>query len=185
MKRNEVFCAYCRYAHSHGLITFARRGDQTTFSATGFDNYKKAIEKFNHHAHSSVHQEAVMKCSAMSQPSIESQLSSQFRKQQQLHREGLIKQLTAMKFLLRQGLAIRGRHEKDKNLYQLLLTWAKDSESVADWLKQGRFLAHDHINELVSLMGQDVLRKVLARMKSSEPSWFSIIADEATDIVYQ
>ena len=46
-------------------------------------------------------------------------------------------------------------------------------------------MAHDHINELVSLMGQDVLRKVLARMKSSEPSWFSIIADEATDIVYQ
>lgn len=103
VKRNKVFCAYCRYAHSHGLITFARRGDQTTFSATGFDNYKKGVDKFNHHAHSSAHQEAVLKCSAMSQPSIESQLSSQFRKQQQLHREGLIKQLAVMKFLLRQG----------------------------------------------------------------------------------
>ena len=154
------------------------------FSATGFNNYKKPIKKFNQHAHSSVHQEAVMKCSAMSQPSIKSQLSSQFRKQQQLHREGLIRQLTPMKFLLRQGLAIRGRHEKDGNLYQLLLTWEEDSESVANWLKQCRFLAHDHINELVSLMGQDVLRKVLARMKSAEPSWFSIIADEATDLVY-
>ena len=61
----------------------------------------------------------------------------------------------------------------------------KDSKSVADWLKQGRFLAHDHINELVSLMGQVMLRKVLARLKSAEPSWFSIIADGATDVVYQ
>ena len=85
---------------TYGLITFARRSDQTTFSATGFNNYKKAIQKFNHHVHSSVHQEAVMKCSAMSQPSAESQLSSQFRKQQQLHREGFIKQLTVIKLLL-------------------------------------------------------------------------------------
>ena len=66
---------------------------------------------------------------------------------------------------------------KTGNLYQLLLTWAKDSESVADWLKQGRLLAHDHINK--------VLRKVLARMKSAKPLLFSIIADEAADLVYQ
>ena len=71
----KVFCAYCCYAHSHGLITFARRDDQTTFSAAGLDNYKKVIEKFNHHVHYSVHHEALTKCSGMSQPSIETQLT--------------------------------------------------------------------------------------------------------------
>ena len=88
-----------------------------------------------------------------------------------------------MQFLLRQGLALRGHYDKDGNLYQLLLTWAKDSEIVAAWLKEGRFLSHDHVNELISLMGQEGLRKVLARIKLTDPSWFSLIADEATDVV--
>ena len=126
-----------------------------------------------------------MKYSAIIQPSILSWLSSQLREEQQLHLGGLLKKLTAMQFLLRQRLALPGHHEKNGNLYQLLLTRAKDSEIVAGWLKEGRFLSHDHVNELVSLMGQDVLRKVLTRIKSADPSWFSLVVDEATDVVWQ
>ncbi|XP_035690920.1 zinc finger MYM-type protein 1-like [Branchiostoma floridae] len=101
---------------------------------------------------------------------------------QRLHRDGLLKQLSALKFLLRQGLAIRGHHDKDGNLYHLLQTWADDSEVVRSWLHQGRFMSHDHINELINLMGNDVLRSVLARIKGSNPAYFAIIADEATDV---
>ncbi len=43
-------------------------------------------------------------------------------------------------------------------------------------------MSHDHVNELITLMGHDVLRKVLARVKSVNPAWFAIIADEATDV---
>lgn len=41
---------------------------------------------------------------------------------------------------------------------------------------------HDHINKLIKLIGHAVLRKVLARIQSNNPAWFSIIADEATDV---
>ncbi len=134
INRSKVICSYCRNAMAHKLVTFSKRGDYA-FLSTSFDNYKTAIEKFNQHASSSVHQEAAIKCSAISQPSIQ---SSQLSAQQELHRSGLVKQLTAMQFLLRQGLALRGHHDKDGNLYQLLVTWSKDSEIVADWSKQGR-----------------------------------------------
>ena len=44
-------------------------------------------------------------------------------------------------------------------------------------------MSHYHVNELISLMGQDVLRKIITIIKSADPSWFAIIADEATDVV--
>ena len=87
-----------------------------------------------------------------------------------------------MRFLLRQGLALRGHHDVDGNLYQLLRAWSADSDVVKAWLRQGRFLSHDRVNELITLMGHRVLRTVLARVRSSTPSWFALIADEATDV---
>lgn len=45
-------------------------------------------------------------------------------------------------------------------------------------------MSHDHVNELTTLMGHNVLRRVLDRVKSFYPSWYWIIADEASDVVY-
>ena len=41
---------------------------------------------------------------------------------------------------------------------------------------------HDtyHINELITMMGKDVLSKIV--QQSVDPAWFAIIADEATDV---
>ncbi len=38
---------------------------------------------------------------------------------------------------------------------------------------------------MISLMGQTVLRMVIASIKAYQPNWFAIIADEATDVNYQ
>ena len=45
-------------------------------------------------------------------------------------------------------------------------------------------MSHDIVNELVTLMGHNVLRKLLCRMKNQSPEWYSLIGDEATDINY-
>ncbi|XP_078679480.1 zinc finger MYM-type protein 1-like [Branchiostoma floridae x Branchiostoma belcheri] len=180
-KRCKVFCAPCRYAHQHKMIAFSTH-KEPAFVTSGFSNFKKGIEKFDKHAASEAHGEAVVKCSAITGQSIATQLNSQIAEQQQLHRQGLLKQLSALRYLLRQGLAVRGHREKDGNLYHLLKTWADDNAVVQSWLHQGRFMTHDHINELINLMGQDVLRSVLARLNAGDPAWFAIIADEATDV---
>ena len=156
--RLKVFCVYCRYAKAHNLLTFSLH-NHDAFALTGFDNYKKAVEKFNSHSASKAHQEAVMKCSAVSRPSIQSNMDTQLQKNQRLRRSGLVKQIKAIRFLTRQGLALRGHLDKDGNLYQLPRAWADDDSVVKAWLRAGRFLSHDHVNEVITLMGHDVLRK--------------------------
>ena len=42
--------------------------------------------------------------------------------------------------------------------------------------------ATEVVNELISMMGQSVLRKLLCNIKRVTPHWFGIIADEATDV---
>ena len=38
------------------------------------------------------------------------------------------------------------------------------------------------MNKLITLMGQSVLRKLLCRIKNSDPNWFAIIVDETADV---
>ena len=127
------------------------------------------------------HLEARLKCKSLHNPSIQEQLSSQGAKVQETRRLGLVKQLEAMKFLLRQGIALRGHSEEEGNLQQLLTTWSKDN-AVKSWIEEGKYMSHDMVNELITLMGQSVLRKLLCRIKNADPCWFAIIVDETADV---
>ena len=179
--QKKVFCVYCRYAYKHKLFTFCKKGDEA-FSMKGFDNYKKAVEKFRIHENSDSHLEARLKCKSLNNPSIREQLSSQGAKVQETRRLGLVKQLEAMKFLLRQGIALRGHSEEEGNLRQLLTTWSKDNAVVKSWIEEGKYMSHDIVNELITLMGQSILRKLLCQIKNVDPCWFAIIVDETTDV---
>ena len=44
----KVFCLYCRYGSNHGLLSFANFGEKA-FTKSGFNNWKKALEKFRAH----------------------------------------------------------------------------------------------------------------------------------------
>lgn len=111
---------YCRYAQVHNLLTFSTRGEDV-FSVQGFDNYKKGAEKLRIHDNSGSHLEAKIKWCSLNNPSIKEQLSSQVAKIQSTHRAGLLMQLEAMRYLLRQGLPLRGHYEKGGNLPGYLL----------------------------------------------------------------
>ena len=147
-----------------------------------FDNYKKAIEKFRIHENSDSHLEARLKCKSLNNPSIQEQLSTQGTKVQETWRLGLMKQLEAMKFLLRQGIALRGHSEEEGNLSQLLTTWSKDNAVLKSWIEEGKYMSHDIVNKLITLMGQSILRKLLCQIKSTDPSWFAIIVDETDSL---
>jgi len=179
--QKKVFCVCCRYACKHKLFTFCKKGDEA-FSLKGFDNYKKAVEKFRIHENSDSHLEARLKCKSLNNPSIQEQLSTQGAKVQENRRLGLVKQLEAMKFLLRQGIALRGHSEEEGNLQQLLKTWSKDNAVIKSWVEEGKYMSHDIVNELITLMGQSVLRKLLCRIKNADPCWFAIIVDETADV---
>ena len=61
--------------------------------------------------------------------------------------------------------------------------WSKNDEIVQSWLRENRYTSHQVVNELIMILGQSLLRNLLGKMKDvTGPAWFSIIADEATDV---
>lgn len=85
----------------------------------------------------------------------------------------LLKQLSALRFLLRQGIAVHGHIEAESNLFQLLL---EKSSDVRELRKCRNYLSHDIINEQIQLLAHQVLRGIIDNVQSSK--WFSIMADE-------
>ena len=80
------------------------------------------------------HCEAMLKYSAMQQPSVCAQLNSQAQKDQLQHRQMLLKQLTSLRYLVRQGIGVRGHVEEEGNLHQLLKCRAEDIVGLERWL---------------------------------------------------
>ena len=181
----KIYCSICRDAKSRGLVTFSRNY-KPAFIEDGFQNLKKARERFRDHESSGVHAEAVMKLGAVksSSSSVGALLSTQLENQQKHHRVMLMKLLGALKYLTRQGLPLRGHHEDndtlDGNLYQLLLFQSEDCLGMESWVHQREYISPEITNELIVMMGQFVLRSLLSDIRTA--LWFSILADEATDI---
>ena len=164
--QKKVFFVYCRFAQRHNLFSFTKKGDEA-FTVKGFDNFKKVVEKFEIHEKSASHMEAKMKWSCLNNPSIKEQVSIQAAQVLSTRRAGILKQLEAMNFLLRQGIALQG-HSEEGNLPQLLTTSASDNPVVKCWLEEGKYMSHDIANELTTSMGQKVLRQLLEKIKSCD-----------------
>ena len=58
--KGKAFCVYCRYCTGKQLLHLAMKGEDA-FNDSGFDNWKKAHERFTKHAQSDLHKEAVLK----------------------------------------------------------------------------------------------------------------------------
>ena len=183
LTKKKVFCFYCRHISQRERLTFSKNFS-CAFIRDGFNNWKKAIKKFNDHESNHTHHEARMKWEARDQPSLPERFSDEIRSSQEMRRNALLQQLSCLRFLLRQGLAIRGHnHDQEGNLKQLLIILSKEtSPAIRQWLSEKKYMSPEIINELISMMGQSVLRKLLCNIKKTTPHWFGIIADEATDV---
>ena len=178
--RKKLFCYYCCIAERKKLMTFSNKAEDT-FSKLGFCNWKKASQRFVKHEGSHAHSEAYLK--VKSTVNVGSMLSEAHKKDQEMRRKMLLKQLSSLKYLLRQGLAIRGHDDKEGNLIQLLKLRAEDDSQLRTWLSDGKYLSPVIVNEQIKLMADSVLRGLLSEIRSAP--WFSLIADEASDVNYK
>ena len=142
------------------MLTFSKR-NESTFTTTGYSNWKKVLEKFKNRSLSISHREAEMKWKQLQQPSINTRLNSHLQSLQASRRYALLKQLKAIKYLLRQGIAIRGHTELDGNLHQLLLMLGNDCVDVKKWMHEGKYMSHEIITEQICIMGNNLLRLIL------------------------
>ena len=178
----KIFCHNCRIAKMKGLITSFK---SSTFVDNGFSNWKKVLEKFEEHERSDNHREAVAKVAAfLSATDVGAQLSAVHKKTQLYNQRMLLKLLSTVQFLARQGLSLRGHLEDvnhlEGNLYRLLLLRTEDCPELKSWIYKKQYTSPEIINEIITIMGHKILDSLLVRIKRS--LWFSIIADEATDI---
>ncbi|XP_062511818.1 zinc finger MYM-type protein 1-like [Corticium candelabrum] len=177
-----VFCGCCRYGHNTALFqTFAKRAE-TAFTIDGFCNWKKALEKFSKHERSDAHCLAMEKWVNVDKPNISEKCAIHLTSLQRQRREGFLKQLLALKFLLRQGLSIKGHKETEGNLSQLLGVWKSGCPNLQLFLREGKYMSHDVVNELITLIGREITKNILSKINQQHPSWYAIIADGASDV---
>ena len=107
---SKVFCHPCRMVKLLQWDTFAKNA-QPTFSSTGFNNWKDAMRLFQKHGESGSHKESLVKWTAFcTNTNVISQLDKQISDEQRIAQCSLLKIISAVQFLGRQGIAFRG-HE--------------------------------------------------------------------------
>ena len=116
----------------------------------------------------------------MKLPPVSAQINTQVQLNQAENRRLFLKQMSSLKYLMRQGQAVRGHDEAEGNLYQILLLRQKDIPELKRWMQEGKYMSPEIVNELISEMGQKVLQELLSKIQ--EARWFSLIADETRDI---
>ncbi len=92
--------------------------------------------------------------------------------------------IATIEVLARQGLAIRGNSDDNSNFMAMLQFRAETDSNLAEHLKKAdenmKYTSHRIQNEIVDLLGGQVLSTILTRVKKA--GWFSVIADESADI---
>ena len=183
---DSVLCIICI---KHRDKSIAQRNKEDTYVTTGYKNWKKAPTIFMEHQLSKTHTAAmayeyvVPKCGDI----VELMVSEQQDKRL-LERKYLLKIMECIRYLARQGLALRGHEEGDGNLTQLLKLMCKDNADILRRIDgemklesgQRKYLHNDMQNEILQLMARKVLLKKLESVQSSQ--FFALIADESGDV---
>ena len=94
----------------------------------------------------------------------------------------LLKVLSSIRFLARQGLPLCGdSDETNSNLHQLLVLRGEDYSAINHFLErqQLKYTAHEVQNELLSIMALQILRQIAAQIQSAV--FFTVMVDETTD----
>ncbi|XP_046411959.1 zinc finger MYM-type protein 1-like [Neodiprion fabricii] len=156
---------------------------QSTWVEDGFDTWKNAVLRFMKHEKSELHREALTGIVNLSKPTVVSSLSHGKKKEMADARIALEKMFNTVNVLARQGLALRGwDNDENSNLIQLLKMRAEDVPQLEAWLKRTsyKWLHHDSVNEILEIMAEDLIQKLLRKIKSV--AYFALIADETADI---
>ena len=100
-------------------------------------------------------------------------------------RNALLKIISSLLFLAKQGLAIRGHDDDNSNILQLLTLRSNDVPNLKTWLQRTKYkwLSHDGLNEILSIMAKEVQLHLVSVIKNA--SSYAIIMDETRDVSWK
>ena len=172
------FCHICIQAHHEKNISsgYIDKG----FISRGFCNGKDATIVFKKHDHSKCHREALERTLTLpkSTKDIGETLSERHSNEKSENRRCLLKIISNIHFLARQGLPLRG--DGDSNFVHLMKARGEDDTTLLEWMKKktNKYTHADMQNEILKVMAFKILREITENIKIS--GFFLIMADETT-----
>ena len=168
---DAAFCHLCMSAEKGKKFLSSTKRDPA-FITKGFTYWKEGTSAFTKHSSSACHREAVLAIQSLPAQvqDVGEVLSSQHKKEKATNREMFRKVLQNLRFLVRQGLAIRGHDNgADSNFIQLLNLRALDCPEVLEWTskKSNKYTSADIQNECLQIMGLHILRNISHSIQSS------------------
>jgi len=175
-----VVCYYCAKANEIALLQLKMR-TEPAFITAGFTNWKNALASFQAHQNSDCHHYALAQHKQLKAPAIDAQLSDQRKVEQQRARHALVKVISTVKYLARQGLPLRGHTDDNGNFRQLLHLRADDAHELKLWLnKTTNYTSPASQNEILDLFSHAVIRNIVKSVKD-ESKYFALIVDGTQD----
>lgn len=153
-----------------------------TFISTGFTNWKDATSVFRKHEASECHRAAVESIGVlpMTTRDVGELLCDEHKKEKAENRAMLLKILSNIWFLCRQGLPLRGHGDgSDSNFIQTLKFQSECDFRVSLWLerKGDKFTSPQIQSKMIKIMG--LLRDVISSIQATP--FITLMADETTD----
>ena len=176
-----VLCFYCMKASAKDVLSLATKRDDA-FSSVGFRNWKNAIERFTIHERSQAHLHAVNQLQQMKAKPVDAQICTQKATEQANARVALMALFTTIKFLARQGIALRGHKSHSGNYMQLLQVRSHDIPELKHWLTRAtKYTSPETQNEMLLMLNHAILRNIICNVKH-ESGQFAVIVDGTQDI---
>ena len=132
--KDAAYCYTCMKADKEKRFLFSTKRDPA-FITKGFTYWKEATSAFQTHQASKCHCEAVTVLKPKSSD-IGELLSKQHKVEKERNRSIFLKILQNIRFLSRQGLALRGGDDLESNFIQLLYFRSIDDPDVKVWLSK-------------------------------------------------
>lgn len=153
--QDSALCHICVNASIENKISSGYA--ETSFISKGYTNWKDAIKNFSNHEQCNSHKEALERSVTLPKETkdVGELLSQAHAAEKKQNRECLLKILSNIRFLARQGLALRGDgDESDSNFVQILKLRGEDDSKLLDWMKRktNKYTSAEMQNEMLQVM---------------------------------
>ncbi|KAK8940884.1 hypothetical protein KSP39_PZI009869 [Platanthera zijinensis] len=189
IEKDAAFCLFC-YLFKQEM---GQQSGGDSFVIDGFKNWKKGFAKFKEHVGgpTSIHNRAVILCNNLmdSRQHIDTSFHKQTDQAKEDYRTRLTATINCIRFLIRQGLALRGNDESDASLNQgnfleLLRFLGNHNESISKVILQNapenhKLTAPDIQKDIINAMAVETTSLII---KDIGENFFSILLDESRDI---
>ncbi|XP_072016938.1 zinc finger MYM-type protein 1-like [Amphiura filiformis] len=185
--RKGVLCFKCTSAYQQGLLSLANKKEDAFISA-GFQNWKKVtglgknnLGRFHQHESSETHKFAAEQLRAQKRPTVVAQVDEQASQRQEINRRMLVKVYTSVKYLARQGLALRGHTADEGNFHQLLRLRAEDDPDLTSYTARAtNYTSPQGQNEMLQDFSNAAMRHVADVIRKNK--FYAVMVDGTQDI---